>query len=66
MVFVVPGGSFWGPGRSGEVSGEVWGSQGGSGGVPRSLPKMTIFSLFGNEFPRRLMKYGHVRNRVIL
>ena len=61
----VPGGSFWGPGRSGEVSGEVWGSQGGSGGVPGRLPKMTFF-FFGGEFAHGLMKYGHVRNGVIL
>ena len=62
----VPGGSFWGLGRSGEVSGEVWGSQGGSGGVPGRLPKIIIFFFFGGEFAHGLMKYGHVRNGVIL
>ena len=69
MVFVIPGGpwgSFWGPGMSGEVSEEVWGSQGGSGGVPWGLPKITIFFLFGGEFGNGLMKYSHVRNGVIL
>ena len=62
----VPVESFWGPGRSGEVSGEVWGSQGGSGSVPGGLPKMSVFSFFGREFAHLLMKYGHVRNGVSL
>ena len=69
MVFVIPGDSWGvlsGSGRSREVSGEIWGSQGGSGGVPGRLPKMMIFYLFGGEFAHGLMKYGHVRNGVIL
>ena len=69
MVFVipgVPGRSFWDPGTSGEISGEVWGSQGGSGRVLGGLSKMTIFFFFGGEFAHGRMNYGHVRNGVIL
>ena len=68
----VPGGSFWGPGRSGEVSGEVWGSQGGSRGVAGGLPKMTSFSFcwrwicsWSNEiWP--CSKWGHFVKRSVV
>ena len=69
MVFVIPGGPWGvllGSREVREVSGEVWGSQGGSGGVPGRLPKIIIFFFFGREFGYGPMKYGHVRNGVIL
>ena len=69
MVFVIPGGP-WGVLLG---SGEVWGGQWRGLGVPgrfqrcpRGLPNMTSFSFFGGEFAHGLMKYGHVRNGVIL
>ena len=69
----VPGGALGGPRDPLEVPGacpgfpgvprEVLGVPGAS---PGRLPKMIIFFLFGGEFAHGLMKYGHVRNRVIL
>ena len=69
MIFVIPGGPLGVLLGSREVGGGQWrglGSQGGSGGVPGGLPKMTMFFLFGGEFTHGLMKYGHVRNGIIL
>ena len=70
MVFVTPGGPWGVLLGSGEVRGGQWrglGVRGRFWRCPRGASENDHFLfLLGGEFAHGLMKYGHVRNGVIL